>query len=97
MMTIIDSITFTYVRAPLEKPVAAFGMTFSYRDYLLCELTCDDGSKGIGFSYVGVGGGRAALTAAEAAARAMEIELGRAILSAPVGGVVLRLSRPVQA
>lgn len=64
-MTVIDSIIFTYVRAPLEKPVSAFGMTFSYRDYLLCELTCDDGSKGIGFSYVGVGGGNAALSAAE--------------------------------
>ncbi|MCH2037470.1 MAG: mandelate racemase/muconate lactonizing enzyme family protein [Rickettsiales bacterium] len=64
-MTIIDSIAFTYVRAPLEKPVSAFGMTFSYRDYLLCELACDDGSRGIGFSYVGVGGGGAALRAAE--------------------------------
>lgn len=64
-MTIIDSIAFTYVRAPLDHPVSAFGMTFSYRDYVLCELSCDDGSQGIGFSYVGVGGGAAALRAAE--------------------------------
>ncbi|MGH1440302.1 MAG: mandelate racemase/muconate lactonizing enzyme family protein [Cellvibrionaceae bacterium] len=60
----IISIEFTWVRAPLDKPVSAAGMSFTYRDYLLCKLLCDDGTEGIGFSYVGVGGGRSALYAA---------------------------------
>jgi len=53
------------VRAPLEKPVSAAGMDFLYRDYLLVEILCSDGSRGIGFSYVGVGGGEAAIHAAQ--------------------------------
>ncbi len=65
-MSKIENIKFTWVRAPLEKPVSAFGMAFTFRDYLLCQLRCADGTEGIGFSYVGVGGGRAALyTAAD--------------------------------
>ncbi len=64
MINKIESVEFTWVRAPLEKPVSAAGMAFTYRDYLLCRIACSDGSHGIGFSYVGVGGGRAALYAA---------------------------------
>jgi len=63
-MSNISSIEFTWVRAPLDNPVSAFGMDFTYRDYLLCRVECVDGSYGIGFSYVGVGGGRSALYAA---------------------------------
>lgn len=61
----IISIKVKSVRAPLEKPVAAFGMMFTYRDYLLVNIECSDGSNGIGFSYVGVGGGEAAAAATQ--------------------------------
>ncbi len=63
-MSSISSIKFTWVRAPLDNPVSAFGMNFTYRDYLLCNIECSDGTSGIGFSYVGVGGGLSALHAA---------------------------------
>ncbi|HBY99124.1 MAG: mandelate racemase/muconate lactonizing enzyme family protein [Ardenticatenaceae bacterium] len=62
-MTYVREIKVTPVRVPLERPVAAAGKVFQYRDYLLVELTCEDGSAGIGFSYVGTGGGRAAASA----------------------------------
>ncbi|MDA1330557.1 MAG: mandelate racemase/muconate lactonizing enzyme family protein [Chloroflexi bacterium] len=64
-MTHVENVQITPVRVPLEKPMSAAGKTFAYRDYLLVELTCSDGSGGIGFSYVGTGGGRAAAMAAE--------------------------------
>lgn len=61
----ITDITIRSVRAPLEKPVSAAGMDFVHRDYLLINITCSDGTEGIGFSYVGVGGGKAAAHAAD--------------------------------
>ena len=33
--------------------MVASAMTFRHRDFLLVELECDDGSRGIGFSYIG--------------------------------------------
>lgn len=62
---VVSQITVRSVRAPLKNPVAAFGMMFTYRDYLLVNLECSDGSSGIGFSYVGVGGGEAAASATQ--------------------------------
>ena len=44
--------------------MVASAMTFRHRDFLLVELECDDGSRGIGFSYIGTGGARAAAIAA---------------------------------
>lgn len=64
-MNIISSVALTWVRAPLGKPVSASGMDFTYRDYLLVKVVCENGNEGLGFSYVGVGGGRAALYAGE--------------------------------
>ena len=63
-MSCITDLELSWVRAPLDNPVSAAGMNFTYRDYLLVKLECSDGSVGIGFSYVGVGGGRSALYAA---------------------------------
>jgi L-alanine-DL-glutamate epimerase-like enolase superfamily enzyme len=62
---VVSEIILRSVRAPLEKPVSAAGMDFIYRDYLLVELLCSDGSRGIGFSYIGVGGGEAARLATQ--------------------------------
>jgi L-alanine-DL-glutamate epimerase-like enolase superfamily enzyme len=63
-MNSVRNIKVTPVRVPLEPPVSAAGKEFCYRDYILVELNCEDGSTGIGFSYVGTGGGRAAAIAA---------------------------------
>ena len=63
-MTKVSDVRVTPVRLPLKKPMVASAMTFRHRDFLLVELECDDGSRGIGFSYVGTGGGRAAAIAA---------------------------------
>lgn len=65
MTTLIDKIHIHFVRAPLAKPVSAFGMNFTFRDYIFTEIFCSDGGKGLGFSYVGVGGGEAAALACE--------------------------------
>ena len=63
-MTVVREIQVTPVRVPLDRPVSASGKEFRFRDYLLVEVICEDGSTGIGFSYVGTGGGRAAAIAA---------------------------------
>lgn len=46
-------------RVPLGVPVLAPGLRIEYRDYLLVEIECTDGTSGIGFSYVGTGGASA--------------------------------------
>lgn len=53
------------VRAPLDDPVWAPGLLIEARDYILVVISCEDGSRGIGFSYIGTGGGISALAAME--------------------------------
>lgn len=53
------------VRVPLEVPVLAPQLEIRYRDYLLVELQCSDGTSGIGFSYIGTGGARSTAIAFE--------------------------------
>jgi L-alanine-DL-glutamate epimerase-like enolase superfamily enzyme len=64
-MVEVEHITVTPVRVPLAQTVYASGKAFSHRDYLLVDVRCTDGSWGIGFSYVGTGGGRAAASATQ--------------------------------
>jgi L-alanine-DL-glutamate epimerase-like enolase superfamily enzyme len=64
-VTTIGEIQVTPVRVPLDRPVSASGIEWRFRDYVLVTVTCEDGSYGIGFSYVGTGGGRAAAIAAQ--------------------------------
>ena len=64
-MARIAEVDVTPVRVPLDRPMGAAGRTFRFRDYLLVTVRCDDGSLGIGFSYVDTGGGRAAAMATE--------------------------------
>ena len=64
-MARIEAVEVTPVRVPLNRPMGAAGRTFRFRDYLLVSVRCDDGSLGIGFSYVATGGGRAAAMATE--------------------------------
>jgi L-alanine-DL-glutamate epimerase-like enolase superfamily enzyme len=52
------------VRVPLAVPVTASKTTFAQREYLLVEVKSDEGVRGIGASYVGTGGARAAAIAA---------------------------------
>ena len=63
-MAKVINVRITPVRLPLKRPMVASAMTFRHRDFLLVELECDDGSRGIGFSYIGTGGARAAAIAA---------------------------------
>ncbi len=63
-MAKIATVRIIPVRVPLAKPMVASAATFRHRDYLLVELECDDGSWGIGFSYVGTAGARGAAIAA---------------------------------
>lgn len=64
-MARIDRIYITAVRIPLDKEVHAPGMPIPFCDYIIVALSCDDGSNGTGFSYIGTGGARAAALAAE--------------------------------
>lgn len=64
-MNKVTKLIVTPVRVPLEHAVAAPGLEIKFRDYILVQLECDDGSRGVGFSYVGTGGGSAAAMAAE--------------------------------
>jgi L-alanine-DL-glutamate epimerase-like enolase superfamily enzyme len=61
----ITSISARAVRVPLARPVGAGGTLLASRDYLCLELGFSDGSRGIGFSYIGTTGARTALTAFE--------------------------------
>ena len=63
-MAKVISVRITPVRLPLNRPMAAAAKTFRHRDFILVELECDDGSRWIGFSYIGTGGARAAAIAA---------------------------------
>ena len=45
-MSCIKNISCQWVRAPLDNPVSAFGLDFTFRDYLLVHIECDDGSNG---------------------------------------------------
>lgn len=53
------------VRVPLTVPVGAGGTLLRSRDYLCVEAGFTDGSRGIGFSYIGTAGAMTALTALE--------------------------------
>lgn len=64
-MTVIRAVQVTPVRVPIDRPVYAAGIQWRFRDYILVVVACRDGSSGIGFSYVGTGGGRAAAIAAQ--------------------------------
>jgi L-alanine-DL-glutamate epimerase-like enolase superfamily enzyme len=64
-MVEVEHVTVTPVRVPLAQTVDAPGKAFRHRDYVLVDLRCTDGSWGIGFSYAGTGGGRAAASAAQ--------------------------------
>jgi len=58
-MVRIDEARFLPVEVPLDKPVRASKRTFGSRQYLLLTLKMNDGSTGIGFSYVGTEGAAA--------------------------------------
>ena len=60
----VTRIEVTAVRLPLDEPVSAPGLLIEHRDYLLVRISCDDGTSGIGFSYIATFGGLAALAAA---------------------------------
>ncbi len=45
------------VRVPLDTPTAMSSRLVYHRDYCIVEIEGDDGHKGIGFCYVGSGGG----------------------------------------
>lgn len=49
------------VRLPLDEPVSAPGLLIKHRDYLLVRIKCDDGTIGIGFTYIATFGGLSAL------------------------------------
>lgn len=55
-MSLIDAIEVYAVRLPLERPVFASQVYFGMRDYVLVKISCNDGSYGIGFTYVGTTG-----------------------------------------
>ncbi len=60
----VERVETVAVRLPLDQPVSAPDLLIRHRDYLLVRIVCDDGTSGIGFSYIATFGGRAALTAA---------------------------------
>ena len=64
-MATVKNIDVTPIRVPMEQPISAPGLQINNRDYVLVRLECDDGSKGIGFTYVGTGGAQAVASAAE--------------------------------
>ena len=52
----IRAVKYAAYRVPLAEPLAAAAYTFHAREYLACELECEDGSSGLGLAYVGTGG-----------------------------------------
>ncbi|AUG55390.1 hypothetical protein CSC3H3_21180 (plasmid) [Thalassospira marina] len=58
MSVMITRLSAVAVRVPLATPVLAPQLKISFRDYLLVMLECSDNSRGIGFSYIGTGGGK---------------------------------------
>ena len=57
----IKRVEMTAVRIPLEQPVQAPGLLIAHRDYLLVRIVCDDGTVGIGFTYLATFGGASAV------------------------------------
>jgi hypothetical protein len=53
------------VWVPLEATVLAPQLAIKHNDYLVVDVKCDDGTKGICFSCIGTGGGRATASAFE--------------------------------
>ncbi|PPR22801.1 MAG: D-galactarolactone cycloisomerase, partial [Alphaproteobacteria bacterium MarineAlpha10_Bin3] len=45
------------LRVPLDNPTSMSSRMVHHRDYCIVEVEADDGHKGIGFCYVGSGGG----------------------------------------
>lgn len=58
MSVYITKLKCSPVRVPLPVPVKAPQLEIRHRDYVLVEMSCNDGSRGIGFSYVGTSGAR---------------------------------------
>jgi len=53
----ITAIRARSIRVPLDNPTAMSSRLVYHRDYCIVEIDADDGHKGIGFCYVGSGGG----------------------------------------
>lgn len=52
----IEAVSYTAYRVPLAEPMAAADYEFHAREYLVCQLECDDGNSGFGLAYVGTAG-----------------------------------------
>lgn len=56
-MTKLSTVRSCVVRVPLDRPTSFATRQVHARDYLLVELTAEDGHKGIGFAYAGSSAG----------------------------------------
>ena len=56
-MTKITEVLTTLVRVPLENPTSFSTREVTAREFILVEVTADDGHRGIGFTYGGSAGG----------------------------------------
>lgn len=57
MSSKITAVRARSIRVPLDNPTAMSSRLVYHRDYCIVEIEGDDGHKGIGFCYVGSGGG----------------------------------------
>ncbi|KAA9164388.1 mandelate racemase/muconate lactonizing enzyme family protein [Amycolatopsis acidicola] len=61
----VISIRATTVGVPLAHPTKIATRILDQRQYLLVEITSDDGHRGVGYTYVGTAGGRTATACLE--------------------------------
>jgi L-alanine-DL-glutamate epimerase-like enolase superfamily enzyme len=64
-LSTIESVHVCVARVPLDKVTSFATRTVSSRDYCLVKVRSIDGEEGVGFCYVGSGGGRIAAVAVE--------------------------------
>jgi L-alanine-DL-glutamate epimerase-like enolase superfamily enzyme len=53
----IQAVKATAVRIPVERPTRMSNRLLDKRDYVLVEITAEDGTTGVGYTYTGTSGG----------------------------------------